>query len=257
MKLPRRLRRGNFIWINMLTTVKGLVLHHIDYGESSVIAHVYTDLYGRISVMISGIRGRRSKFSINMIQALSLVEMEIYYRQNQTIHRVKELGNYIKYHSIPYDIFKSTQAMFIAEVLHKSLREEETNKQLFDFLEHAVQVFDLQERNANNFHVMFLVQLTRYLGFYPHDNYSEGTCIFDLRNGNFTASPLSHPDYLNQSLSLSLHRLLAANLQEAENIELKYDVRVALIHALIDYFSLHIQDFGKIKSIDVLREVLG
>jgi len=240
----------------MLTTVKGIVLHHVDYGDTSVIAHVYTDLYGRLSVMISGIRGRKSKFSMNMIQPLSAVEMEIYYRENRSVHRVRELGNYIHYHSIPYNIGKSTQAMFVSEILFKALREEEKNIQLFEFLEHAIQIFDLQERSTNNFHLVFLISLSKYLGFFPQDNYSEGACLFDLRNGHFTAAPVSHPDHLDQSLSAGLHKLLAVNMKEAENLRIGYKLRVELIRAVIDYFRLHINDFGKVKSVDVIREVL-
>lgn len=240
----------------MLITVRGLVLHHFDYGDSSIIAHVYTDLYGRISVMISGIKGRKSKFSMNMVQALSLVEMEIYYRQNRDIHRVREMSNYIQYHTIPFDIVKSTQAMFIAEVLYKALREEEANRRLYDFFENALQVFDLQERNISNFHMVFLVRLSKYLGFFPQDNYSAGNCLFDLRNGHFTAAPVMHPDFISQALSERLHVLLGVNMKEAETLEMGYDMRVGLISAIIDYFSLHINDFGRVRSLEVLKEVL-
>jgi DNA repair protein RecO (recombination protein O) len=207
-------------------------------------------------VIISSIRGRKSKFSMNMVQALSLVEMEIYYHQNRDIHRVREMSNYIQYQSIPFDIIKRTQAMFIAEILYKALREEETNRQLYDFLEYACQVFDLQERNTGNFHMVFLINLSKYLGFFPQDNYSTDNCLFDLRNGHFTVAPVMHPDFLNKDLSEGLHDLLGVNMKEADDLKMGYGMRVGLISAIIDYYSLHIHDFGRVQSMDVLKEVL-
>ncbi len=241
----------------MITTVQGIVLHHVNYSESSVIVQTYTDRYGRLSVMINSIRGKRTKFSMNMIQPLSMVEFEIYYKQNREIQRIKEFSNPLQYHSIPYRIEKSSQAMFMAEILYKSLQEEEANTAMFDFLVNAVQVLDLLERNIGSFHVVFLIQLSKFLGFFPRNNFSGDVCFFDLRGGQFASLPLSHPDYLDKKLSLLMHKLLKINLKDLDSLDSAGLARTGLTEALVDYYSLHITGFGKIRSLPVLREILS
>jgi len=241
----------------MNVTIKGIILHHVNYGESSVIVQAYTDRYGRLSMIINSIRGIRTKFSMNMIQPLSLVEMEILYKQNREIQRIKEISNPLQYHSIPYQIQKSSQAMFMAEILYKSLREEEANTALFDFLINSVQVLDLLERNVSSFHVVFLIQLSKHLGFFPRNNFGGDVCFFDLRGGQFASLPLSHPDYLDKELSVLMHKLLKINLKDLDTIESASLARTGLTEALIDFYSLHISGLGKIRSLPILREILS
>ena len=241
----------------MITTVKGIVLHHVNYSESSVILQAYTDRFGRLSVMINSIRGKRTRLSMNMIQPLSLVEFEIYYKQNRDIQRIRDMSNPVQYHSIPYRIEKSTQAMFMAEILYKTLREEEANAALFDFLINAVQVLDLLEINISSFHLVFLVQLSKFLGFYPRNNFKGEECFFDLRGGQFASLPLSHPDYLDKELSELIHKLLRINLKDLESVEAGGFARTTLVDAIVHYYNLHITGFGKVRSLPVLREILS
>ena len=241
----------------MITTVTGIILHHVNYGESSVIVQAYTDRYGRLSMIINSIRGKRTKFSMNMIQPLSLVELEILYKQNREIQRIMEISNPLQYHSIPYQIKKSSQAMFMAEILYKSLREEEANTALFDFLINSVQVLDLLERNISSFHAVFLIQLSKFLGFFPRNNFGGDVCFFDLRGGQFAPLPLSHPDYLDKELSVLMHKLLKINLKDLDTIESASLARTGLTEALIDFYSLHISGLGKIRSLPILREILS
>ena len=151
----------------MLYKVRGVVLHHIRYRESSAIVHIYTDQFGRQTFMAHSIRGKKAKFRSNLLQPLTLLELEMYHKEKREIQQLKEIHNYIPYTSIPVDPYKSSQAMFLSEILYKVLREEEPNPDLYDFLEHGLQFLDVADQHTVNFHLLFLVQLTRYLGFYP------------------------------------------------------------------------------------------
>ena len=241
----------------MIARVKGIVLHHFNYGDSSVIAHIYSDRYGRLSVMINNIRGHRSKFSMNMIQSLSTVEMELYYKENREIQRIKEMSTYLQYQNIPYLIRKSTQAMFIAEVLYKSLREEEANMPLFEFLVSALQVLDLQERNTGIFHLVFLMQLSKYLGFFPRNNFGPVDRLFDLRNGQFAGRPPGHPDFLDERLSVLMHDLLKIGLRDLDDTDAARYQRTGILEGVLDYYQLHVSGFGKLRSLPVLKEILS
>jgi len=238
----------------MLSKIRGIVLHTIKYKESSAIAHIYTDLYGRQSFLIHSVYGRRSKFSPNMFQPFFQIEAEVYYKAERDLQKVKEVNSH-PYSTIPYDIVKSTQAMFLAEIIYKSVREEEANADLFEYLVHSLEWLDTAEEKYTDFHLIMLVQLTRYLGFFPEKNYSEQRCYFDLRNGEFIKDPSVHPDMLNKKISRTLNDYLYHSTGSLKDIHLEYSERTDLTDSLIDYYNLHVPSFGKVQTVAVLREL--
>jgi DNA repair protein RecO (recombination protein O) len=241
----------------MLIKVRGIILHHIKYKESSAIVHMYTDLHGRQSYIINNVRGKKGQHRANLLQPLFFLELEVYHKPYRELHRIKEFNQYIPFRTLPFDLNKSTQAMFLAEVLFRSLKEEETNPELFEFLVHAIQWLDASERHYNLFHILFLVQLSKYLGFFPENNYSVRSCYFDLRNGQFTGNEQIHPDLMSRDVSLTFHQLLRKSFSNLQTLKIGHNLRVQLTDSLLDYYRLHIQDFGKLRSIGVLKEIFG
>jgi DNA repair protein RecO (recombination protein O) len=241
----------------MLVKVRGIVLHHIKYKESSAIVHMYTDLYGRQSYIINNVRGKKGQHRSNLLQPLFFLEMEVYHKPSREIHRIKEFIQYIPFRNIPFDINRSTQAMFIAEVLYKSLREEESNRELFEFLVNSIQWFDTSEEHYSLFHILFMVQLSKYLGFFPENNYSANNCYFDVRNGQYTGVEQIHPYILNKEVSAELHKLLKRSFSNIGSFKIGYNLRGQLTDSLLDYYRFHIQDFGKMKSIGIFKEIYG
>jgi DNA repair protein RecO (recombination protein O) len=183
--------------------------------------------------------------------------MEVYHKPSREIQRIKEFNHYIPFRNIPYDINKSTQAIFIAEVLYKSLKEEEANPELFEFLVNSVQWFDTTEEQQSLFHILFMVQLTKYLGFFPQNNYSDHSNYFDLRNGQFTGAEHIHPYILNRQVSLLLHKLIKRSFSSIYSLRIDHNLRSQLTDSLLDYYRFHIQDFGKLRSIGILKEIYG
>ena len=118
----------------MLHKTRGIVLHSIKYGDSGIITSIYTELFGRVSFIMQGIRSKKSLVKGSYLQSLFLVEMELYYKPGRELHRIREIKNAVPFASIPFEIAKSTQAIFLAEVLNKILREEEPQQKLFEFL---------------------------------------------------------------------------------------------------------------------------
>ncbi len=239
----------------MLSKTKGIVLHHIKFSESSVIATIYTRDYGRRSFMINRVRGRGTAEKVNILQPLFIVEMDIYYQPNRDIQRVKEMKNLVAFNSIPYQVIKSTLALFIAEVLYKSIREEESNKELFEFLFHTIQLLDMTETGTFNFHIMFLLQLTKYLGFYPEISHSKENPIFDLRNGTFIPAVPFHPDYMRPDMSNDLINALQLNSNNLNEWKISSGKRYHLLEKIIEYYQIHVSGFGKVNSLQILKEV--
>jgi DNA repair protein RecO (recombination protein O) len=216
---------------------------------------MYTDLFGRQAYLASSIKGKKAKFRSNLLQPLSLLEMEAYYKERRELQRLKEIRNYIPYHSIPVDPYKSSQAMFLAEILYKVLREEDPNPDLFNFLVHSLQFLDVAEEHTVDFHLLFLLQLTRYLGFYPENRQAEDSNLFDMRNGQFKESISLHPDFFDESSSATLNILLDASFESLNKVKISHEERVKFLEFLMDFYRLHISGFGRVKSLSVLNEI--
>jgi len=224
----------------MLVKTRGIVLSYIKYKESSIIAKVYTEELGAISCIVNGIRSSKSKSNkMARYQALTLLDMVVYHRNNQQIHRVSEAKIDSPYRSIPFDMGKTTIAIFLTEILGKVLKEEEKNEGLFDFMHSSFLHFDEMQEQYANFHLQFLIQLSEFLGF----------GIFSLSSFVEELS-ITNPD--EQSLTL-LSALLHA--QYDEHIPANGSIRHEVLTWLIRFYQLHFENFGQLKSLDVLREI--
>ena len=171
----------------MLCTTKGIVIHHFKYAEKSVIAKIYTEKYGLQSFLMNGVRNAKSKNKAVYFQPLSLVEINFFYKEKKSLQQLKNIRLERPYVSIPFNINKSSIAFFVAEIVYKSIKEEEPNTDLFDFLYQSFQFLDLQDENYNNFHLLFLAQLCKYLGFYPQTDGIDASSnlYFALQDGCF------------------------------------------------------------------------
>jgi len=230
-------------------------LHHIRYKESSAIVYIYTDLFGRQAYLAHSTRGKKAKFRSNLLQPLSMLEIEAYHKERRELQRMKEIRNYIPYQSIPVDPYKSGQVMFLAEILYKVLREEEPNPDLYNFLENSLQFLDVSEEHTVNFHLLFLVQLTRYLGFYPEKQVGESSNLFDMRNGQFKETKNLHPDFFDESSSVVLNVLMNTNFESLKGMKINHEERIRFLDCLMDFYSLHVSGFGKVRSLSILNEI--
>jgi DNA repair protein RecO (recombination protein O) len=184
-----------------------------------------------------------------------MLEIEAYHKESRELQRLKEISNYIPYLSIPVDPYKSSQAMFLAEILYKVLREEDPNPKLYDFLEHSLQFLDIAEQHTVNFHLLFLVQLTRYLGFYPDKQHGEKPYLFDMRNGQFKGAIGPHPDFFDESSSVLLSKLLDTGFESLRGLKINHKERARFLDFLMDFYRLHVSGFGKVRSLAVLNEI--
>jgi DNA repair protein RecO (recombination protein O) len=233
----------------MLIKTRAIVLHHVKYGESSLIVTLYTERHGRMTCMVSGIRSKKTCISPIFFQPLTLLEADIYYKSNREVHRLKELSCPFHFTSIPFSITKSTISLFLAEILWLTLREEEANERLFDFLYHAFQLLDSKDEGVANFHLLFLIQYSRYLGIFPaHLGSSEDITRF---------ADLKIFRNLPGETGLIFTEMLNTSLAQAEKISLHKISRLILLDALVKYYEQHLDGMGRIKSVAVLKEIFS
>ncbi len=239
----------------MLVTTEGIVLHFIKYGESSVIATIYTRDFGRQSYMINAARSKKSKNKSSLLQPLFPVDLVAYQKSGRDLQRLKELKSNQVYQNIPFEIAKSSIAIFIAEVLYKSISEHESYTEMYDFIKNSLLYFDLMEEGASNFHLWFLFRLTEYLGFLPDTGQVSFQGWFDIKKGVVLYFEPSHPFYANKEITSYLIKLSNLKISELGNFKISRNMRDSLLSVLTEYYQSHFEELGEIKSLNVLREV--
>lgn len=226
----------------MLLKTKGIVLRFVKYKESSVIATIYTLEKGIISVIANSVRSKKSTGKIALFQPLSLVELIVYFNVSKNISRISEINSYHPLHKLRQDPIKASISIFINEILNKCLKEEEKNPPFYDFIQNSIIHLNEQTNEIANFHLIFLIKLSLFLGIKPH---STVDFIQQISNSSF---------YTNQENLAKLDYLLIANYETSLN--LTQTVRQTILIDLIEYYQNHI-DIGRINSIDVLHEILN
>ncbi len=239
----------------MLAATEGIVLHSIKFGESSVIATIYTRDFGRQSFMINAARGKKSVNKANFLQPLFLVDLVTYQKQSRDIQRAKEIKISQTYQNIPFDITKSTQAIFLAEMLYKTIGEQESFPEMFDFIKNTLLYFDLMENGFIWFHLWFLFRLTEYLGFLPDTTPKAFENWFDLRKGAVVPHEPPHPMFVNKEATEYLCALSALKVNDLSQLEIPRKLREYLLTKMIEYYQLHFENLGEIRSLKVLKEL--
>ena len=240
----------------MLHKTRGIVLKVTDYQEASVIVQLFTEKFGMQSYIINGVKKPKAKISRNMLQPLHLLDMVVYHKSTGGVQRVKELKNSPVLQSIPYDVVKSSIAMFLNEVLYKSIKQQSPDEQLFSYIFNSIEWLDNRAQHLVNFHLVFLIRLTRYLGFYPDNSAATSADYFDMDNGVFTRYK-PEGQFLSPPYTQNFNKLLKYNYDDMQQLNFSNDERRYLINKLMDYYAMHVEGFGNVRSNEILEEVLS
>lgn len=238
----------------MQAKTEGIVFRVVKYSESSVIATVYTKQFGLQTYIINGVRGKgKSTSKSSALQSLSILNMEVYKKENKNINRVKSFEPAVVFKEIPFDVVKSSVILFLAEVLNRSVQEEECNEPLYLFIRNAIVELDTEKTNAD-FHLHFLAGLTHHLGFTPHGNFSVATPEFNLMEGSFVNGISSiNPHFLTNEIS----KLFSELFFQPTTLQLNKKNRKELLNALLEYYRLHVSNFNVLKSMSVIEQVFA
>jgi DNA repair protein RecO (recombination protein O) len=223
-----------------LDKTQAIVLKYINYSDSSIIVHLFTKNYGKQAYIVRGVRGKNSKTKINLLQPLNIIDIEAKHKLKSFLHNLQEYSLTESYKTIPYDIAKSSIALFISEVLSKTLKDGETDIELFNFVKKYINELDNNVENINNFHIIFLVRYTSFLGFFPNvdDNLIHKFTI------NTTIATITQKILDSQQLVPNINEITKANRNE-------------ILELLIEYYNIHLNNTLNIKSLDVLKSVFS
>ncbi|MFD2822672.1 DNA repair protein RecO [Lacinutrix iliipiscaria] len=239
----------------MISKTNAIVLSRIKYSDNDLIVRCYTEQLGVVSFLLKGVlKNKKGKVKTAYFQMLSQLQLEINYQDNRSLQYIKDVKPHLIYSSLHTTIYKSTIAMFLAEVLSTSLQEEEKNELLYSYLETTFQWLDMHNEYSN-FHLLFLLKLTKHLGFYPEIKDID-LSFFNLKDGKFEKTYSDLYSISGENLTL-LKQLLGTTFDALPLIKINSRQRQAFLNMLLLYFELHLGSFKKPKSLEVFNQVFN
>ncbi|NLA24827.1 MAG: DNA repair protein RecO [Bacteroidales bacterium] len=241
----------------MIVKTKAIVLKKIPYGDSSLIVQLFTEQLGRQSVIIKGCRSQKTKAKVALFQPSTLLKCEFSFKEKNKLHPLQEVNIDTAYKFLYSDISKTSVAVFLCELITRSIKEEEPQIDVFQFIHQSFTHIDDTENNIANFPLFFMLKLLPYLGFKPGENYSSETPFFNIREGVFMPVYTTDYDTCSQNSSHILFQLMQANISNYQNIKIQNSQRAELTQKMLNYYNIHIESFGNLKSLQILHEVLN
>jgi len=238
----------------MQVKTTGIVLHAVKFSDSATIVTIYTRHFGRVSYMVHAVNRKKSVCRPAYLQPLSILEMDVFHTPGKDVQRIKDIQTGYPFTGIPFDPVKNAVALFISEMLYRCLRQTEPDENVFLFIENSIQQLDCCEEGIANFHLVFLIKLTRYLGFEPNRD-DEKINYFDLMNGVFKNEKPMHAHFLMPEDAADFEALLHADYSNMQLPGFSRLKRLKLLESLVEYYRLHIPDFHGLHSLEVLKSL--
>ena len=245
----------------MIHKTKGIVLRYVKYGETSMVVTIFTETLGLQSYLVNGVRTVSSKGHSKAVffQPSAILDLVAYHNDFKNLQRLKEYKWSYVYQHLFSDVKKNAVALFMIELVTKCLKQPEPNPDLFYFIEDALNHLDeASDTVTANFPLFFALHLAVFFGFRISDEYSSSRQYLDLAEGNFAEHQPKHPHYLQDREAAAVsHVLKVMHPAELEEVSLNQETRRKITHGLETYYALQIQDFGTLKSLPVLKEILS
>ncbi len=243
----------------MTHKTKGIILRTVKFGETSVVTTAYTELFGIQSYMVKGVRQSTKTSSGKGIyfQPAAILDMEVYYNQMRNLNFIREYGWGYLYENVLSDVVKNTVALYMIELLQHSLKQPEANPELFHMMQDSLQQLDKASPTLTaNLPLYFSLHLTGELGFKIQGTFSEATSVLDLQEGQFINDKPGHSFYAEKELAQAVSQLQSIHFySDLENLHFPRSVRQRLLIIFQNYLSLHVHDFGEIKTLPVLQQI--
>ena len=239
----------------MITKTRAIVLRVLKYGEQKMIIDLFTESDGRVSIVTHIPKTPKGKMKKQYFQPLNLLEVELDIRPKTQLQHLRDARIAEPYASIPFDPYKLSIALFLAEFLYYSTRGEQQNEALFAYLQHSILWLDGCKESFANFHLVFMMRMSRFIGFFPYiEDYQQGD-YFDMRAASFTAHAPLHTDFLDQEDSSRINTLMRMNYESMHLFKMSHDDRNRIVDVLITYYRLHVPDFPELKSLGVMKDL--
>lgn len=239
----------------MLTKTGAIVLRSIKYGDQTLIVDMLTKEYGRLTFAVRISQSPRAKVRRQLFQPSTVIDVEFDYRPRSTMQRMKAAAISRPYISLTSDPYKLAMTMFLCEFLCYATRSEQSNVPLFDYVCAGMEWLDGCRGGFSNFHIVFMLRLSRLLGFYPNIETHDSGRFFDLRSGCFVPLRPLHPDFLFPEEADKIAVVMRMDYPTMRLFAMSHDERNRCVEIILRFYRLHIPDFPEMKSLGVLQEL--
>jgi DNA repair protein RecO (recombination protein O) len=235
----------------------GVVLHPLRYGDSQIIADVFTETSGTVSFIDRLPRSGRAKSKASIWQPLSLVDVVWEHRAKLNLQKPREISLWMPWQQLPFEPAKAAMGLFLGEFLYRTLRHEQENPPLFHYLVNALRWLDEAQQGYANFHIVLLLHLSRFLGFMPlTEDWHKGD-FFDLQAATFVPKRPLHNHYLEPDEAALVPKFLRMDFRSMRPVGLNGERRNRILQLITEFYRLHVPDFPELRSLDVLAEVFA
>jgi len=239
----------------MLLKSSAIAIKTVKYAESSLIVRLYTQSHGLLSFYVKGAYSPKSAFKPSFFIPLQVLEIDFYYRENKNLLSLKEIKAEKSFSNNVFEKDKSPIALMMTELILKTVKEEEKNVVLYDFLISSIQILTNTKLKTSNFFLFFMVHLTKYLGFAPLNNFSVQNQLFDIQSGGFLPAESESAFSLNAEDSYLLNQLINIPMNDFSEIKITIHQRHNLLEKMLMYYEIHIDGFNRLNSLQVFREI--
>ena len=245
----------------MIAKTKGIVLRSIKYGETSLVVTVFTELFGLQSYLVNGVRttSKKGAGKASLFQPAAILDLVAYHNEFTALQRLREYRWDFLYQHILSNVHKNAVALFMVELLTKCLKQPEASPDLFYFTEDALhRLDDAGDAVTGNYPLFFALHLAVFFGFRINDEFSETKHYLDLQEGSFVQEQPVHQYYLvDREAAAVSHLLKIMQPQELEQVYLNQEMRRRIMYGLEQFYALHIPEFGTLRTLPVLREIMS
>lgn len=239
----------------IMTRTKAIVLKTVKYGESSLIVDMLTEAMGRVSFMVKLSASKKGKMRKHFFQPLHILEIDFDFRANASLQRIRDIRLSVPLCSLPFDHYKLSIALFVSEFVYHATRGEQTNLLLYKYVESSILWLDGVKDGFANFHLVFMIRVSRFIGFLPNtEEYHEGD-YFDMVNGCFCVSVPSHGHYLQPAEASKIGLLMRLGYPTMHLCAMSREERNRCTEVILEYYRLHVPGFPELRSYPILKQL--
>lgn len=233
----------------------GIVLNMVPYNDKSSFVHIYTEKFGTVTYSVPNTRGKRTRMSKALFIPFNILEMEVEHAPGREIQKMAEVRPVGLHLTLLADPVKGAVTLFLAEFLSRTIREQEPNPTLYRFIADSFALYDILEEGKANFHLVFLLKISEFLGFrINRESFREGYGL-DMLEGTFTSGQPEHAWFLNPAEAYLFHTILQMQYSNMHTYQLNREHRTVLLDQIVLYFRLHLPELREIKSLEVLKSL--
>ncbi len=239
----------------MEVKTKAIVLQTVKYSDSQLIVDFFTEKLGRLSFIVRIPRSSKAKIRRQHFQPFMLLDLEFDYRPNANLQKLKEVTIDMPFQDLPFSPYKLAISMFLSELLVYATKNEQHDTSLYTFLQESVMWLDQAKTAYFNFHIVFLIRLTYFLGFMPNLESGKDGDYFDLVDGRFVPYVPNHRHFLSRVDSMKLVGFLRLGYETMHLYTMSRQERNKCIEVILEYYKMHLPNFPELKSYSILKEL--